>query len=345
MKKENLFEIVKQPHPIIPSKDYEETMNTVVLPLLSKYRRPFTRQTSDGHIVYGEMYSRPESRGSIMISHGFTESRVKYREMIYYFLEEGYNVCVLDHRGHGNSRDIVREKPGEAPTHVERFQNYVDDFDVVVRAVFQEMPKPWFLFAHSMGGAIGALYAQQHPEVFDKIVFSAPMFEINRGGAPYLAVKLTAEVLCLMGKGEEFLPGQGKFSGTEDFSNSASSCEERYRYYFNQQIADTRLQSSGSSCRWTAEAFRATESLLKVKNCKKVAAKVLLFQADKDDFVLPTGQERFVEAIPNSKLIFVPGSKHEIYMSKDDTLEIYLTALFDFLADKGGHCRNLERGV
>lgn len=333
MKKENLFEVVKQPHSIISSKAYEETMNTVVLPRLEHCRRTFTKEAADGHSIYGEVYLQEKSRGSVMISHGFTESCVKYREMIYYFLEEGYSVCILDHRDHGSSRDVVREKPGDVPTHVEHFQSYVDDFDVVVRKVFQEMPKPWFLFAHSMGGAIGARYAQQHPEVFDKIVLNAPMLEINRGGIPYFAAKLAANVLCLVGRKRGFLPGQGRFTGVEDFENSPTTGRERYRYYLARQLENPALQSAGCSCRWAAEAFRADEQILKPAECRKIPVKVLLFQADKDDFVLSNGQDRFMGSIPKGRLLFVPGSKHEIYMSEDETLKIYLTALFGFLAD------------
>ena len=66
-------------------------------------------------------------RGAVVISYGFTENARKYSELIWYFLLDGYSVCVLEHRGHGYSvRDVddpergvdrrlaaVRGRPGQ----------------------------------------------------------------------------------------------------------------------------------------------------------------------------------------------------------------------------------------
>ena len=40
-------------------------------------------------------------RGAVVISYGFTENARKYSELIWYFLLDGYSVCVLEHRGTG----------------------------------------------------------------------------------------------------------------------------------------------------------------------------------------------------------------------------------------------------
>lgn len=39
-------------------------------------------------------------KGVVVISHGFTESAVKYDEVAYYFLKEGYHVYIPEHCGH-----------------------------------------------------------------------------------------------------------------------------------------------------------------------------------------------------------------------------------------------------
>ena len=38
-----------------------------------------------------------------------------------------------------------------------------------------------FLFAHSMGGAIGADFLEEYPEYFNSAILSAPMFQVNTG--------------------------------------------------------------------------------------------------------------------------------------------------------------------
>lgn len=310
---------------MIPSCDLLVFMKEKVVPYLNSIRTGFQLTSKDGLPINGMIYTIEDAKGTIVISHGFTESVQKYDELIYYFVQAGYNVCIHDHKYHGYSRVEVTSKA----THIEAFQDYVDDLEVVVNQVVSNMPKPYILFAHSMGGCIGANYIEQHPNIFSKAIFSSPLFEVNRGGIPYPVAKAVASILCLIGKGEAFLPGQGKFSSIEDFENSASNCRERYLYYYQKQVQDPFLQNNGSSCRWALEVFKACERIQ--KNCAKIDIPVLLFQADKDDFVLPGGQELFLAKIKNGKKVFLPNTKHEIYLSDDKTLTQYLSHIFDFL--------------
>lgn len=338
MNKQNLKDVTQNAYPIISEEKLNEYMNDVAVPFLNQIQHSFYLKNPDGHKIYGEYYKRNDtiSKGSIMISHGFTESCDKYKEIIYYLYNEGYNICIMDHRNHGRSRDSQSENSCPSATHINHFQDYVNDLNVVIEnALKKELPGPYYLYAHSMGGAIAALYLEQHPNVFSKVVLNAPMFEINRGGLSYVVAKTTARILCLLGKREEFLPGQQPFSPQEDFENSATNCYTRYRYYYDHQCANSHLQNGGSSCGWTLEAFKADEKLLKKKNCAKIKIPILLFQAEHDTFVLPGGQDLFIEAVPNGRTIFVPDAKHEIYLSKDDILKYYITAILNFFEPQG----------
>lgn len=380
VRKRILTEAVTGTYPVIPAKMLEKTMKEQIEPHLRKVGKAFNVEAADGHRISGMTFQAEQCRGTVMISHGFTEAWEKYMEMIYYFLQDGLNVCIHDHRGHGRSRDRKRidlckkvseqertvwdneaggqhnadldhdvrnhkagrkENSGEnrnesrgengGPTHIEHFQNYVDDWDAVVNQVMPSMPHPWYLFAHSMGGLIGATYIQQHPGTYEKAVFNAPMFEVNRGNLPYPVAKGAAFLLCLLGKGKEFLPGQSPFSEKEDFEGSASTCKERYLQHYHRQIASSHLQNGGSSCKWTLEAFRGDEKLLKKKQCRAMHLPILLFQAEKDDYVLPGGQDRFIASVPRGGILYVPGSKHEIYLSDDETMKRYVYAVMRFL--------------
>ena len=52
-------------------------------------------------------------KGVVVISHGFTESAVKYDEVAYYFLKEGYHVYIPEHCGHGRSYRLTADpSPG-----------------------------------------------------------------------------------------------------------------------------------------------------------------------------------------------------------------------------------------
>lgn len=324
MFKENLLELTNT-YPIILSKELDEKMTLEIIPYLEKRRTPFQLEGKDHNVISGSIYQADQAKGSILISHGFTESELKYREMIYYYLKEGFNICIYDHRNHGHSR----KEYIDGPTHIDRFQQYVDDLDVVVKDKFKTLPRPYYLYCHSMGGLIGATYLVQKSDVFDKVVFSSPLFEVNRGGVPYFAAKGIASLLCAFGSGNKYLPGQGTFQAKEDFEGSASNCYERYIQYYRCQVKDKFLQNNGSSNRWAYEVFKACEKLQ--KDCKKIQIPILLFQADKDDFVLPNAQDTFISSVPNGRIVFVKDAKHEIYLSDDHTVELYVQAIFDFL--------------
>lgn len=326
MEKESLL-LTRDKYNVLLSESLETSMETIVDPFLKEYEKPFILLANDGNPISGTVYRLPSSKGTIMISHGFTESQKKYREMIYYFLKEGYNVCVHDHRNHGHSRTSL-----DKATHIENFQEYVDDFYAVVRNELNTLPKPYYVFAHSMGGLIASTFIEQYPNVFEKAILSSPLFEVNRGGAPYGVVKNIARGLCLAGKGKDLLPGQGVFNENENFEGSASTCYQRYLTYFKCQLDDPYLQSGGSTSRWVYEIFKACESIK--KKCSSIQIPVLLFQADQDDFVFPEGQDTFISTIQNGHLIFVPGSKHEIYLSDDATMRSYVYKIFEFLKEK-----------
>lgn len=318
----------------IDEKNYRKIMQANILPCLNALRNSVLLNREGTQKLYCEYYLQPSGKviGSVFISHGFTESCGKYQEVIYYFLKAGYNVCMVEHRGHGRSRRTGAKNIAQSPTHVENFQFYIYDMAYAVEKVLKKnLPAPYYLFAHSMGGAVGAAYLEQYPDTFSKAVLSAPMFEINRGGLPLPLVKTVTAILCLLGKGGSFLPGQTPFSPRENSAASAATSIPRYRYYFRQQLATPEFQNGGSSCRWAKESIHAAERLLKPSNCAKIKIPILLFQAENDDFVCPGGQNKFIKQISNGKLVFVPGSKHEIYLSTNDILENYWPMIFDFL--------------
>ena len=141
--------------------------------------------------LYYELYPQETQKGTIVISYGFTESCLKYHELIYYFYLQGYQVAIMDHRGHGKS---MREVEDHTIVHIGLFSRYVKDLHRFVKTVVKPMAKdlPLYLYAHSMGGCIGAFYLEQYPEDFAKAVLNAPMLGVNLGGVPSWA----ARVLC-----------------------------------------------------------------------------------------------------------------------------------------------------
>ena len=70
-----------------------------------------------------------------------------------------------------------------------------------------------FLFAHSMGGGIGALFLEKYQEYFEKAVLSSPMMEINTGNYSENMAYLISKFFIYVGKGNNYIFGQGPFNG------------------------------------------------------------------------------------------------------------------------------------
>ena len=112
-------------------------------------------------------------RGTIVISHGFTEFGRKYSEMVWYFLLAGYSVCVFEHRGHGHS---AHDMSNPSLVWIDDWRRYVADFATFAQTVGREAADggPMYLYCHSMGGGIGAAALERYPSLFGQAGLSGP---------------------------------------------------------------------------------------------------------------------------------------------------------------------------
>ncbi len=303
----------------------EELMREEVEPFLEKYR---TQGRLRGELNY-ELYRLPEARGTLVISHGSTESCVKFHEFIYYALQEGFSCAVMDHRGHGFS---LREGKDPRVVHVSDFSLYAEDLHEFVHgAVLPALGGPLCLYGHSMGGCIAAEYLERWPEDFERAILNAPMLGLDMGKLPPWAGSLFCWLKCLLGKGGEKLFFQEDFSPDKGFETACASSPARYAWYHGLRCAEPALQLSASSYAWTGEAIRAAKRA--VAGAGKITVPVLVFQAEKDGLVSPKAQEAFVSRLKQGRLVPVANSKHEIYRSENSVLEDYFRQTFSFLKE------------
>ena len=145
---------------LIQAPDYSRVMNDTVLPWLSARGCETSVLSADGHPLFCVSYEADNPVGTVVIVHGFTENAYKYAELIWSLLHLGFSVLAYDQRGHGRSwrADGI---PDISVTHVDHFSDYVEDLKTVCNAYKDKLPSPWFLFAHSMGGAVASLYLEQ----------------------------------------------------------------------------------------------------------------------------------------------------------------------------------------
>lgn len=194
---------------MIPEEaNYQRTMKRDVEPYLRSYEKDGYIESYDSTAIYYRTYRIPQAKAAIVISHGFCEFAEKYKEVIYYFLKNGYSVYVPEHRGHGYSDRIVVD--GEK-VHIEDYEQYVQDLHCFVKNVVELTEKRKILFCHSMGGAIGVRYLEEFPLTFDAAILSAPMLGMNTGKYPKWLAKVTADFSARSERERNMLPDRVVF--------------------------------------------------------------------------------------------------------------------------------------
>ena len=260
-----------------------------------------------------------EPKGCIVMLHGYCGFWGKFHEVAHFFLEQ---------RVHGYSGRQIDDKD---MVHVMDYADYIADIktlmDKIVMPSAGKLPK--IIYAHSMGGAIAALFLEEHPEYFDAAVLSSPMFSIKTGNTPKIAVKLLCAKIRLLHKENLPFPGGKRFDGIPTFATSSARSEKRYNYIFNQRLKDEHYHTYMMSNGWGAASFKATARLL--RGASKVKTPVLLLTAGNDSLVNMSGHEKFAKRASNVQHINYEDSKHEIYNDVDDVREKYFNDIFNFI--------------
>jgi lysophospholipase len=271
---------------------------------------------------------------TVVFVHGFCEFFGKYHEICYDYYDRGYAVYFIELRGHGHSgRSVERADL----VYVTDFDQYVEDvrslLDRVVlpasgAAVGGADPRP-VLFAHSMGGAVGALFLEKYPDAFKAAILSSPMLKMTFGGIPLWKIRLLVLWSKIARWTDRTIPGSEPWTGKPDFENGCALSKERYDYQFRLRCADPMCTMNCGSYSWVRAAISATKSLM--AKADRVKVPVLICQAGKDTMVDITGQDDFASRAADVRIVRFPESKHEIFNANGSILEDYYAAMFGFL--------------
>lgn len=317
---------------LVQSDSYISVMNDTVVPWLESANRTEMLPGCDGQPLYTVSWRAEDPAATVFILHGFTENAYKYAELIYSLLHHRYNVVAYDQRGHGRSRETNPDSDASV-THVDRFTDYVQDFQVVFSHYREQFPAPYFLFAHSMGGAVASLFLEQEHRAFSAAVLSAPMIAPNLGGVPASCACALGSFAVLLGKGKKRPFFMKPYSGPESFENSCATDQDRFAWYDRVKASRKEFQNSVPSYRWSVESIKVTKKILSDSAPEGITCPVLLFTADQDYSVLPDPQKAFISRVPNGKHVFVKDSRHEIYRSQNEVLFPWWKQVLSFYGD------------
>lgn len=122
--------------------------------------------TRDGTELLERHWTVASPKACVVIVHGYGEHSARYGHVAGRFNDEGFSVYAYDQRGHG-------ESPGKMGT-VESIDLLADDLDEFLKEVRgRAADVPIFLFGHSMGGLVLAVFTIKHSPDVRGLLFSS----------------------------------------------------------------------------------------------------------------------------------------------------------------------------
>ncbi len=253
------------------------------------------------------------ARGTVLIFPGRTEHAEKYGRTARDLSARGYASAAIDWRGQGLA-DRLTADPHRG--HVRRFADYQRDVDAFLGlAAAEGLPKPWYLIAHSMGGAIG-LRALSRSTGFSAVLFSAPMWGIH---VPFGATRLFAGLTrtgSSMGLAKRYAPPPAtgpicylKIANPDD--NILTRDAESLRWMQAHLAAEPALVLAGPTLGWLAEALAECRALAAMQ-CPPTPAMVV-YGTDERVVDVAAIRQRLLDC-PGWSGVAVEGARHEVLM-------------------------------
>ncbi|AJQ95218.1 lysophospholipase [Gynuella sunshinyii YC6258] len=317
----------------ISDDNYQEDWANKVNPFFLKHIQTnyFYSKHSDLYIFYGLIQNTTANSNHrvVVIVPGRKEPFYKYSELAYDLYQYGYSIALIDHRGQGGSERILND-PEKG--YVEDFDYYVDDLEQFVDSIVGELSMDkTYLLAQSMGASIGAMLMEKRPDIFNKAVLSSPMMMPNTGKYPApIAVSLMA-VLKLVGKAEEYAPGESGYAVSEFADNTLTSSKERFDMKNDVFESYPEFQLGGVTVNWLYSVMSKSYGF--ISKYKKVTTPILMLYSNNDKVVMPKYEEKFCDKAKACEPVLFSQSKHEIFMEVDEIRDNALNETLKFLAE------------
>jgi lysophospholipase len=311
-------------------------------------------------IHYRMFENRAESAGGIVIVSGRTEGLALYYETIGDLLRNGWSVYIHDHRGQGFSSRLLEGKENQSRGYVDSFDYYVDDlrsFSDLVAAKRAGNPRPLFIMAHSMGGAVTSLLLQKQNGPYKAVVLVTPMHEPWAAGESQDRANQVADKYCddiarplafsvpfvseSFAEGGDFddqakaAVGPDKFSISQDRKRLALNWQARAATCSGPSCGHLNAKVGGATKRWFNQACAASRQA-RGKAASEIGIPVLLLQGGDDRIVKPERQIEFCENVNVGKAArycrgyVVEGGRHALLIEEDKYRQPVLVKMQDF---------------
>lgn len=267
--------------------------------------------TSDGVRIRVGHWPKADAKGTVLIFPGRTEYVEKYARAAADLAARGYAALAIDYRGQGLADRLHADR---GLGHVGAMKDYQLDVAAALdHARALNLPEPYSLIAHSMGGCIG-LRALYEGLPVKAAAFSAPMWGIQMSAPMRPVAKIVTLVGGWLGQLDRVVPGQntkGYLNSVTFADNLLTNDAEMFAYMRNQIATHSDLSLGGPSIRWLDGALRETAGL---------AARLspdlpcVTFLGTQEAIVDPDRIHDRMKRWQGGRLSLFDGCKHEIMM-------------------------------
>ncbi|MBE0452565.1 MAG: alpha/beta hydrolase [Roseovarius sp.] len=292
----------------------------------------FWLRAADGARLRLGLWHRAATKGTVLLFPGRTEYIEKYGRAAQKFAARGFATLAIDWRGQGLADRLVDDAMAG---HVHHFEDYQHDVAAMMHAARAlDLPRPWHLLAHSMGGCIGLRAVMAGLDV-SSAVFSAPMWGIQMSQALRPVAWSLAWSVRQIGLGHLYAPSTHPehYVLTEPFeTNKLTNDRNMWEYMACQLRAHPELGLGGPSLRWLHEALKETRALARMPS---PALSCLTIIGSDEDIVDAGRVHDRMTRWPGSHFEIVPGGRHETLMDTPATQARLFGMICDFYGNAG----------
>lgn len=268
-------------------------------------------------------------KGTVLLLPGRTEYIEKYGRAATDLAKRGYATLTIDFRGQGLAD---RPLPDVMLGHVAAFSDYQRDMQALLALARRvDVPRPYYLMSHSMGGSI-ALRALMDAFPVKATAFSAPMWGIRlptltRPFAPFIGWLGT-----LVGKSLTYAPttGSNAYVLSNLFTNNVLTTDpDMWAYMQSHLHADPRLSLGGPSLHWLRTALADCTALARMPS-PNIPCYTALGTHERVVSTVPIHAR--MARWPGAQFDIITGAEHEVIMEIPQTRAQFFDtacALFD----------------
>jgi lysophospholipase len=266
---------------------------------------------ADGIRIRLGVWRPQDARGTVLLFPGRTEYVEKYAPAAGDLAARGFATIVIDWRGQGLADRMLDDvRTG----HVQTFEDYQLDVAAMLAAGRElNLPQPFYLLAHSMGGCIGLRSLYQDLPVA-AAAFTGPMWGIRI--SPHLRPVAWAlgRVMPVLGQGHRLPPGTEytPYVISAPFEDNQLTSDRAMFDMMRQQLdAHPALRLGGPSFVWLRQALDETLALSRMAS-PNVPCSTYLGTRER---IVHVGRiHNRIDAWPNGTLHLIDGGQHEVLM-------------------------------